>query len=82
MHQQELFANQHPCSNLMERPVLPVAEAFNLLGIDRTTGYRAIRNGTFPLPIIKVGRLLRVPTVAVCRLLTTGSADRPGTGMS
>ena len=44
-------------------------EAFRLLGIDRTTGYRAIKDGTFPLPIIRVGRLLKVPSAALHRLL-------------
>lgn len=44
-------------------------EAFRLLGIDRTTGYRAIKDETFPLPIIRVGRLLKVPTAALHRLL-------------
>jgi predicted DNA-binding transcriptional regulator AlpA len=44
-------------------------EAFRHLGIDRTTGYRAIKDGTFPLPIIHVGRLLKVPTAALQRLL-------------
>ncbi len=44
-------------------------EAFRLLGIDRTTGYRAIKDDTFPLPVIRVGRLLKVPTAALHRLL-------------
>lgn len=44
-------------------------EAFRLLGIDRTTGYRAIKDGTFPLPVIRVGRLLKVPIAALHRLL-------------
>lgn len=44
-------------------------EAFRRLGIDRTTGYRAIKAGTFPLPVIRVGRLIKVPTAALHRLL-------------
>jgi predicted DNA-binding transcriptional regulator AlpA len=52
-----------------ERPVLTAPEAFAELGIDRSTGYKAIRDGTFPVPIIRVGRLIRVPTVALRRLL-------------
>ena len=44
-------------------------EAFAELGIDRTTGYRAIKDGTFPVPVIRVGRLIRVPTAALRRLL-------------
>lgn len=44
-------------------------EAFRQLGIDRTTGYRAIKDDTFPLPIIRVGRLIKVPVAALQRLL-------------
>jgi predicted DNA-binding transcriptional regulator AlpA len=49
-------------------------EAFRHLGIDRTTGYRAIKDGTFPLPVIHVGRLLKVPTAALHRLLDPDNA--------
>lgn len=51
------------------KPVLSALEAFALLGIDRTTGYRAIQDGTFPVPIIRVGHQFRVPTLALLRLL-------------
>jgi predicted DNA-binding transcriptional regulator AlpA len=51
------------------RPVLTAEEAFAELGIDRGTGYKAIRDGTFPVPIIRVGRIIRVPTAALRRLL-------------
>ena len=44
-------------------------EAFAHLGIDRTTGYRAIRDGRFPLPVIRVGRVIRVPTNELRKLL-------------
>jgi predicted DNA-binding transcriptional regulator AlpA len=44
-------------------------EAFALLGVDRTTGYRSIKDGTFPVPVIKVGRLIRVPVAPLQALL-------------
>jgi predicted DNA-binding transcriptional regulator AlpA len=49
--------------------VLTAEEAFAELGIDRSTGYKSIRDGTFPVPIIRVGRIIRVPTAALRRLL-------------
>jgi predicted DNA-binding transcriptional regulator AlpA len=52
-----------------ERPVMSAEEVFAELGIDRSTGYKAIRDGTFPLPVLRIGRIIRVPTVAVRRLL-------------
>jgi predicted DNA-binding transcriptional regulator AlpA len=48
---------------------VPAEEAFRVLGIDRTTGYRAIKDNTFPLPVVRVGRLLKVPTRALRQLL-------------
>ncbi len=57
-----------------KRSCVSADEAFAELGIDRTTGYRAIRAGTFPIPVIRVGRLIRVPTLALRRLVETGTA--------
>lgn len=54
------------------RPCISADEAFVELGIDRTTGYRAIKEGTFPIPVIRVGRLIRIPTAALRQLLATG----------
>jgi predicted DNA-binding transcriptional regulator AlpA len=52
-----------------ERPVISAEEAFAALGIDRSTGYKAIRDQTFPVPVIRVGRIIRIPTLALRRLL-------------
>lgn len=57
-----------------ERPCVSADEAFAELGIDRTTGYRAIKEGTFPIPVIRVGRLIRIPTATLRQLLATGLA--------
>ena len=61
-----------------ERAVVSAEEAFAELGIDRSTGYKAIREGTFPLPVVKVGRLIRVPTIALRRLLEFDDAGTQG----
>jgi excisionase family DNA binding protein len=58
------------------RACITADEAFAVLGIDRTTGYRAIKDGTFPVPVIRVGRLIRVPTAALRRLLD-GDPENP-----
>ena len=62
--------------------VFTADEAFALLGIDRTTGYRSIKDGTFPVPIIKVGRLIRVPVAPLQAVLCLQNAaeddDRSG----
>jgi predicted DNA-binding transcriptional regulator AlpA len=51
------------------RPFVSADEAFAFLGIDRTTGYRAILENTFPVPVIRVGRIYRVPSIPLRRLL-------------
>jgi len=55
--------------HLSSRSCVTAEEAFDELGIDRNTGYRAIKEGTFPVPVIRVGRLIRVPTAALLRVL-------------
>lgn len=55
-----------------DRPCVSADEAFVELGVDRTTGYRAIKEGTFPVPVIRIGRLIRIPTAALRQLLATG----------
>ena len=58
-----------------ERAVVSAEEAFKALGVDRTTGYRSIRNGTFPVNVVRVGRVIRVPTSALRRVLQLNGGD-------
>ena len=53
------------------RLTLDAPEVFRLLGISRNTGYSLIKAGTFPLPIIKAGRRILIPKIAVQNLLET-----------
>lgn len=75
--------NQSPVaggSRRREPAVLTAEEAFSLLGIDRTTGYKAIRSGTFPVPVVRIGRLIRIPTAPLMSLLE--GKQLPPTGTS
>lgn len=58
-----------PLPNRDDRSCVSADEAFRHLGIDRTTGYRAIKAGSFPLPVIRVGRTIRIPSAALRSLL-------------
>ncbi len=40
-----------------------------MLGETRSTLYRSIKEGTFPLPIFRIGRRIRIPRRSVQRLL-------------
>lgn len=47
-----------------------VTKAAKMLGISATAAYAAIRTGSFPTPVIKVGtRRYLIPTTALCDLL-------------
>lgn len=52
-----------------QRPTISPEETFRMLGINRSTGYKAIQDGTFPVTVLRVGRLIRIPTAALARLL-------------
>jgi len=52
---------------------MSVPEAGRVLGVGRNAAYEAARRGE--IPTIKIGRLLRVPVVAMERML-----DRAGAG--
>lgn len=51
------------------KPLLSVEEAALLLGETRSTLYRAIKAGDFPLPIFRIGQRIRIPRRSVERLL-------------
>jgi predicted DNA-binding transcriptional regulator AlpA len=52
-----------------ERLTVDAPAAFRALGVSRNSGYAAIKAGTFPLPVIKVGKRLLIPKIAIERLL-------------
>lgn len=45
--------------------VLGPVEAGRMLGLGRTTIYRLLRTGTFPVPAHRAGRTWRVPTAGI-----------------
>ena len=57
----------------MDKRTLTVPEAAKALGISRTTAYEAARTGQ--LPIIRIGKRILVPAVALDRLLEATETD-------
>jgi excisionase family DNA binding protein len=49
--------------------VLNVEQAAEVLDLSRTAAYELIRNGEWPTPVFRLGRLIRIPTAPVLRLL-------------
>jgi excisionase family DNA binding protein len=51
----------------MTPQTISVEEAGRILGVGRNSAYEAVRRGE--IPVIKIGKLLRVPVVALERML-------------
>jgi predicted DNA-binding transcriptional regulator AlpA len=49
-----------------------LAEAALILGIHKTTSWTMCREGTFPLPVIRIGARIRVVKVHIQQFLETG----------
>ena len=62
------------------RPVMPIRDAFRALGIGPTAGYRLARTGRLPVPVLRIGRKLMVPTAPLRRLLDGGGTPHPPDG--
>ena len=58
-------------------PLLSVLEAARVLGIGRTTAYALIREGVWPTPVVRLGRLIRIPAAPLRRFVETGRAETP-----
>ncbi len=63
------MTRSRPQNGFGAKALLSVDEAAILLGITRSTAYRAITTDTFPVPIIRVGGRWRVSREALRRLL-------------
>mgnify|MGYP000908402718 CR=1 FL=1 len=46
-----------------------VEEAATMLGIGRNTAYEAVRQGRFPVPVVKIGKRYVIPRLPLERLL-------------
>jgi hypothetical protein len=57
-------------------PTVDIITAARILGVGRTVAYELVREGTWPTPVIHLGRKIRVPTAPLLALL--GVALHPG----
>jgi excisionase family DNA binding protein len=63
------------------KALLSVEEAAAMLGVTRDTIYRAIKAKTLPVPVYVIGQRMRIPRLAIERLLEgTDPSSRPATG--
>jgi lambda repressor-like predicted transcriptional regulator len=52
--------------------VLDVPAAAALLGLGRSAAYKLLRTGSWPTPVLRLGRLIKIPTQPLLELLSTG----------
>lgn len=55
-------------------PVLDLPTAAAVLGVGRSSAYELVRTGQWPTPVLRLGRLIRVPSAPLLELLGV-SAD-------
>jgi len=61
-------------------PVIDLATAAAVLGVGRTAAYELVRTDRWPTPVIRVGKLIRVPTAPLLILLGLAPALPPAEG--
>ncbi len=49
--------------------VLDLVQAAALLGVGRTTAYKLVHDGQWPTPVLRLGRLIKIPTQPLLDLL-------------
>ncbi len=52
--------------------VLDLPEAARLLGVGRTLAYQLVRDGQWPTPVVRVGRLIKIPKRPFLEFLGAG----------
>ena len=57
--------------------VVDVPTAASALGISRTAAYELIRNKEWPTPIVRMGRLIKIPTAPILELLGIEPGSAP-----
>ena len=68
-------------------PLVDVPTAAAVLGIGRTLAYELVKTGKWPTTVVRMGKLIRIPSAALLRLadgadaygaLSTAPASAPG----
>ncbi len=66
-------------SELGQLPAMvDVPTAARVLGIGRSLAYDLVRTGAWPTPVVRVGKLIRIPTASLQRLLDGQAATGLG----
>jgi excisionase family DNA binding protein len=55
--------------------VLDLVHAAALLGVGRTTAYKLVHDQQWPTPVLRLGRLIKIPTQPLLELLAGSTHD-------
>lgn len=55
-------------------PAIDLVTAAHLLGIGRSAAYELVRTNAWPTPVLRLGRLIRIPTAPLLLVLGHGDA--------
>lgn len=62
-------------------PLLDVPTAATVLGIGRSLAYQLVATNQWPTPVLRIGKLIKIPTAPLLHLVSTGPVDcAPSTG--
>ncbi|HTY73419.1 MAG TPA: DNA-binding protein [Actinomycetes bacterium] len=56
-------------------PMLDVPAAARVLCIGRTLAYELVRTNRWPTPVLRVGKLIKIPSAPLLKLIDDGGAD-------
>lgn len=54
-------------------PLVDVPTAATILGIGRTLAYDLVKTDRWPTPVLRIGKLIRIPTAPLARLMAGDS---------
>ena len=57
--------------------VVDLVTAARVLGLGRSAAYELVRLGTWPTPVLRLGRLIKVPSAPLVELVGLAGTPRP-----
>lgn len=63
-------------------PLVDVPTAASVLGIGRTLAYELVRTGRWPTTVLRMGKIIRIPTAALLRIVDDAEASTVSTSVA
>ena len=76
-HRDELEVSMNRADLDQLPPLVDVPTAADVLGIGRTLAYELVKTDRWPTPVLRIGKLIKIPTAGLRRLLD-GELDAGG----